>query len=130
MLKIILVLIDFTKFSLISPFDYMNHEVLIEKLKKLFGFCDLASLLIKSYLTERTSVVFNGGRFSNYVLVNKGVPQGSNLGPLLFSLYIWKISLINHVNDDLKELSEWFYKNYLNIKAKVSMFAILSQKRY
>ena len=41
-----------------------------------------------NYLNERTQVVTINGKMSNTKLIDKGVPQGSILGPLLFTIFI------------------------------------------
>lgn len=76
-----LILLDFSK-----AFDTVNHNVLCNKLK-FFGLGDTAILFFKHYLIDRSQRVTVNGRYSNYALISSGVPQGSILGPLLFSIY-------------------------------------------
>ena len=44
--------------------------------------------LLKSYLQDRTQCVFLNGNYSTKGVAKCGVPQGSVLGPLLFSIFI------------------------------------------
>ena len=75
-------LLDFS-----AAFDLIDHNLLLLKLK-CYNFSDNAINWIKSYLNGRTSTVYINGAFSDPIEMNCGVPQGSCLGPLLFSLFV------------------------------------------
>ena len=79
----VLVLLDFSK-----AFDTINHTLLLSKLAKKFGFESCAVKLVNSYLTGRSQYVEFENLRSETVPLNCGVPQGSILGPLFFSLFI------------------------------------------
>uniref|UniRef100_A0A4W5Q9E1 Reverse transcriptase domain-containing protein n=1 Tax=Hucho hucho TaxID=62062 RepID=A0A4W5Q9E1_9TELE len=70
-----------------KAFDTVNHQVLIAKLST-FNFSPSAIKWIESYLTGRTQYVSVNNHRSLVLNLRTGVPQGSILGPLLFSLYI------------------------------------------
>lgn len=80
--NVVLLLLDLS-----AAFDTINHDLLINKLVKMYGISDVALSWLKSYLSDRTFKVVVNGVSSNYCELSIGVPQGSILGPLLFIMY-------------------------------------------
>ena len=70
-----------------KAFDVIDHDLLLRKLF-LYGMTDNALELFQSYLTSRQQCVIAGTKTSSLSTLKFGVPQGSVLGPILFSLYI------------------------------------------
>ena len=81
-----LVFIDFS-----SAFDTIDHAMLLRRLRLRYGLEGKALDLIASYLQGRTQHVVIGEQSSSSSMLMSGVPQGSVLGPLLFSLYVQPI---------------------------------------
>jgi hypothetical protein len=71
----------------LKAFDTVDHKIIISKLE-LYGIRGTALHLFQSYLSERKQICKLQNTMSEVVNVTCGVPQGSNLGPLLFLLYI------------------------------------------
>ena len=77
-----LVLLDLS-----AAFDTIDHDTLLSCLSSRFGFVGSALKWFRSYLQDRFQSVKIGSSLSNLFKLKFGVPQGSVLGPLLFSLY-------------------------------------------
>ena len=70
-----------------KAFDTIDHKILLSKLDHM-GFRGQSNEYLESYLSNRKQYIQVGNCKSKELSVNKGVPQGSILGPLLFCLYI------------------------------------------
>ena len=77
----LLVLLD-----LIAAFDTVEHNILLEPLNTL-GLGGRVSKWFRSYLSGRSQRILVRGCLSKKFDLNCGVPQGSCLGPLLFTIY-------------------------------------------
>ena len=79
--------------DLSAAFDTIDHNILITRLRSTFGCSGMVLEWFISYLSCRTQSVFVGHESTPSVL-KCGVPQGSVLGPLLFTLYTHPLSAV------------------------------------
>ncbi len=80
--------------DLSAAFDTIDHEILIRRLEKRCGLKGTALSWFISYLKDRTQSVMINGHQSKPVKLKYGVPQGSVLGPILFTIYTSPLSEI------------------------------------
>ena len=96
-----LLFLDYSK-----AFDSVPHQRLIKQVES-FGIHGSALAWIAAFLTDRRQQVRANGELSDFKPVLSGVPQGSILGPVLFTLYVNDIpteieTIISMYADDTK----------------------------
>lgn len=141
-----------------KAFDCCKHEFLLDKLENA-GVRGVAKNVFRDYLNGRTQQVLikgkNGERgVSDEQSIKIGVFQGSQLGPLLFLIYINDLLKINfkgkltvfaddlsltyrakswnivheYMSYDLKLLREWFTANQLRLSIKKTKYLLFSAR--
>ena len=88
----IVTLLDYSK-----AFDTLDHHLLCTKLE-YYGFDQISVSFFKSYLQNRHQQVVTESGKSKIGLITSGVPQGSVLGPILFTIYTSQLLQIPSVS--------------------------------
>uniref|UniRef100_A0A8C5I0D5 Reverse transcriptase domain-containing protein n=1 Tax=Gouania willdenowi TaxID=441366 RepID=A0A8C5I0D5_GOUWI len=83
--------------DLSSAFDTVDHCISLDRLENYFGISGQVLRWLNSYLSERSQRIVFNNVFSEFCNVKQGVPQGSVLGPLLFSLYLTLLGQILNI---------------------------------
>ncbi len=82
--------------DLSAAFDTIDHDILLDRLRTTFGIHQTALNWFSSYLSDRQISVKINSAVSKTVSLQFGVPQGSVLGPILFTLYTQPLSNFIH----------------------------------
>ena len=119
----VLALLDFS-----SAFDTIDHTILVHRLHTDFGFTDTVLQWFSSYLTDRTHYVSLCNHCSDFAPVHSGVPQGSVLGHMLFTMYIKPLSAIidSHSIIHFHLLMTYNYRCLLPQREYLSYFTLCS----
>ena len=102
----------YTDFS--KAFDSVPHNRLLNKLHA-YGIRGNIYLWIKNFLTDRSQRVTIGQETSGWKPVTSGIPQGSVLGPILFTIFI------NDMPDSINSLIKLFADDTKLFKAIESL---------
>ena len=142
------VFVDFKK-----AFDTIDHGILLQKLAH-YGCHGYKLEWFKSYLSKHTQFTRVNGCDSRVRCIGLGVPQGSCLGPLLFSVYINDLPMVidnakvymyaddtcisfqadsvaklnEGLNKDLEALDSWLSGNILSLNVAKTQSMTISTK--
>ena len=151
---VILLMIDLS-----AAFDLVNHNILLSRLKSRFGIENAALTWIESYLRGRSQQCIIEGTASSPVEISRGVPQGSVLGPVLFSLFTtplgdiaikhdmerhfyaddsqfylrFKLNSLDHslskISDCVSDIRKWMAVNQLKLNDAKTELIVFGSKR-
>ena len=136
-----------------KAFDTVDHKILIAKLKT-YGVQGHALQWFISYLSGRKQVCKINNEISNTANITCGVPQGSNLGPLLFLVYIndlpncltstkasmfaddtnisccggSSVEIEQKLNTDLENVHKWLISNKLTLNVEKTEYMIIGSR--
>ena len=113
-----------------AVFDTIDHDTLLDSLSSWFGVSRVILNWFKSYLSDHVQCIKTVSVLSDAKRLLYGVPQGSVLGPILFSLYTTLLSKViqNHPGisfqfyaDDTQLYVHLTHKNVASALDKLSL---------
>ncbi len=136
-----------------KAFDTIDHKILLKKLEH-YGFRGIVNKWFSSYLLNRKQFTSVNGNCSTLSSISTGIPQGSVLGPLLFTIYVNDIAnsthlqprlfaddtnifaanenithLIQNTNTELAKIDTWFKANRLKLSVDKTTYCVYSPKK-
>ena len=137
-----------------KAFDCVDHNILLKKLQ-LYGASPCTVKWFKSYLSNRIQMCKIKQTLSERHTMRCGVPQGSNLGPLLFLVYINDLpgclshsttsmfaddtnfttsgssseEVITKLNVDLDKVHKWLIANRLTLNKEKTEYMIIRSRQ-
>jgi len=145
------VLLDMSK-----GFDSVDHQILLRELQEVGASTSMLQWF-NSYLTNRCQVVRIHSAVSDPLLDERGVPQGSILGPLLFSIYVNDLPeaprncstecyvddtklfvsfhsqdsrlIVEGMNEDLLRVRNWCFRNQLPLNPDKTKLIVFGSRQ-
>ena len=142
--------------DLSKAFDTLSFDILLYKLN-YYGIKDNAFKLLKNYLTNRRQYVVYNSQNSETLDISTGVPQGSILGPLFFSICINDLITVSNklkfimyaddttiyfnledfdpynlerdINNELEKITLWLKMNKLSLNVQKTKLMIFHRRQ-
>ena len=142
--------------DLSKAFDTLSFDIILQKLK-YYGVMGTELRLLTDYLTNRKQYVVFNNHCSDITDIINGVPQGSILGPLLFSIHINDLirtsnickfimyaddttiyfsledfdpdNVSNEINNEVEKITKWLQINKLSLNTQKTKLMVFHRKQ-